>query len=38
MGDIKTAVKTAVMTLAVIYVLNQVSVTQPLVQKALNGY
>lgn len=36
MGDIKSALKTAVMTLAVIYVLNQVSVTRNLVQRALS--
>ncbi len=37
MGDVKSAVKTALMTLAVIYLLNQVSQTRNLVQTALNG-
>ncbi len=31
----KEAIQTALMTLAVIYVLNRVSVTRPLVQEAL---
>jgi hypothetical protein len=37
MGDVKSAVKTAVMTLAVIWVLNQIAVTRNLVQTALIG-
>jgi hypothetical protein len=37
MGDVKSAVKTAVMTLAVIWVLNQITVTRNLVQTALIG-
>ena len=37
MGDVKTAVKTAVMTLAVIWVLNQFQPTRNLVQTALIG-
>ena len=37
MGDLKGAVKTAVMTLAIIYVMNQFRTTRNLVQTALNG-
>ena len=37
MGDIKGAVKAAVMTLAVIWALNQFQPTRNLVQTALNG-
>lgn len=37
MGDVKNAVKTAVMTLAVIWVLNQIPTTRNLVQTALIG-
>jgi hypothetical protein len=37
MGDIKGAIKSAVITLAVIWALNQVTVTRNLVQTALIG-
>lgn len=37
MGDLKSAVKTAVLTLAVIYVMNQWEPTRNLVQTALIG-
>jgi hypothetical protein len=37
MGDLKTAIKTAVLTLAVIYVMNQWQPTRNLVQTALIG-
>lgn len=38
MGDIKGAVKSAVITLAVIWVLNQIPPTRNIVQTALIGY
>jgi hypothetical protein len=37
MGSVKGAVITAVTTLAVIWVLNQLNITRPLVQTALIG-
>lgn len=37
MGDLKTAVKTAVLTLAVIWAANQIAITRNLVQTALVG-
>lgn len=37
MGDIKSAVKTAAMTLIVIWVANQIQPTRNLVQRALTG-
>jgi hypothetical protein len=37
MGNIETAVKTAIATLAVLYVLNQFGPTRQLVQTALYG-
>jgi hypothetical protein len=37
MGTAESALKTAAMTLLVIYVLNQFSITRPLVQRALVG-
>lgn len=37
MGDVKTALKGALITLATIYVLNQFAPTRQLVQTALTG-
>ncbi len=37
MGDVKTILKTTVLTLAAIWGLNQISITRNLVQTALNG-
>lgn len=37
MGGAKQAIKTAVITLAVIWVFNQVSITRQLTQRALTG-
>lgn len=37
MGDIQSAVKTAIMTLAVIWLANQIPATRNIVQIALHG-
>lgn len=37
MAEVKSAVKSAAIVLAVIFVANQISVTRTLVQRALNG-
>jgi hypothetical protein len=37
-NNIESSVKTALITLVVIYVLNQFTLTRPLTQRALNGF